>query len=189
MLTITDGPYNRLLLTLKKTKYRSYPTIRGKLYRTGSGRLDLGRNVVINSSRRSNHIGEASRTIFKIMRKESLLEIGDDSGMSNTTIVCYTQVRIGKHVKIGGGTRIYDYDFHELDYRLRMDKKTDIGASKPVEIGDHAFIGAYSMILKGVRIGEKSIVGAGSVVTKSIPPGEVWAGNPAKFIKKLDFDD
>ena len=60
------------------------------------------------------------------------------------------------------------------------------GATSPVIIKDGAFIGAHSIILKGVIIGEKSIVGAGSVVTKSIPDGEIWAGNPAKFIRKIE---
>lgn len=38
--------------------------------------------------------------------------------------------------------------------------------------------------MKPVTIGEDAIVGAGSVVTKDIPAGEVWAGNPARFIRK-----
>ena len=52
-------------------------------------------------------------------------------------------------------------------------------------IGEDVFIGAHSIILKGVTIGARSIVGAGSVVTKDIPADEVWAGNPAKCIRKL----
>lgn len=52
-------------------------------------------------------------------------------------------------------------------------------------IEDNVFIGARCIILKGVTIGENSIVGAGSVVTKSIPANEIWAGNPAKFIRKI----
>lgn len=56
---------------------------------------------------------------------------------------------------------------------------------KPVVIGDDCFIGAGTMILKGVTIGARSVIGAGAVVTKSIPSDEVWAGNPAKLIKKL----
>lgn len=47
-------------------------------------------------------------------------------------------------------------------------------------------MGAHTIILKGVTVGAKSIIGAGSVVTKSIPDGEIWAGNPAHFIRKID---
>ena len=46
-------------------------------------------------------------------------------------------------------------------------------------------IGAGSTILPGITIGEGAMVGAGSVVTKNIPAGEVWVGNPAKFLKKI----
>jgi acetyltransferase-like isoleucine patch superfamily enzyme len=46
-------------------------------------------------------------------------------------------------------------------------------------------IGANATILGGVIIGEKSMIGAGSVVTKNIPDGELWVGNPAKFIRKI----
>lgn len=53
-----------------------------------------------------------------------------------------------------------------------------------VELCDDCFIGANTVICKGVRIGKNAIVGAGSVVTKDIPDNEIWAGNPAKFIKK-----
>lgn len=48
-----------------------------------------------------------------------------------------------------------------------------------------ATIGAGSTILPGLTIGENALVGAGSVVTCDIPAGEVWAGNPARFIRKV----
>ena len=47
-----------------------------------------------------------------------------------------------------------------------------------------AFIGLRTIVCSSVVIGEGAIVGAGSIVTKSIPDYEVWAGNPARFIKK-----
>lgn len=42
-------------------------------------------------------------------------------------------------------------------------------------------------MLNAVTIGRNSVVGAGSIVTKDIPDNEVWAGNPARFIRKLEF--
>lgn len=53
-----------------------------------------------------------------------------------------------------------------------------------VELKDFCFIGAGSIICSPVQIGKNAIVGAGSVVTKDIPDNEIWAGCPAKFIKK-----
>lgn len=49
-----------------------------------------------------------------------------------------------------------------------------------------ASIGAGSTVLCGITIGEGAMVGAGSVVTKDVPAGEVWYGNPAKFVRKID---
>lgn len=59
--------------------------------------------------------------------------------------------------------------------------------SGDVYIGDNAFIGARTIISKPIKIGKNAVVGAGSVVTKDIPDGEVWAGNPARFIRKREI--
>jgi UDP-2-acetamido-3-amino-2,3-dideoxy-glucuronate N-acetyltransferase len=56
----------------------------------------------------------------------------------------------------------------------------------PTRIARGASVGSNATILCGVTVGAGAIVGAGSVVTKSIPPGEVWAGNPARFLRKVD---
>ena len=53
-----------------------------------------------------------------------------------------------------------------------------------IHIKRGAYIGCNTVVCKPVTIGENVIVGAGSIVTKDIPDGEVWAGNPARFIKK-----
>ena len=83
-------------------------------------------------------------------------------------------------------TKIYDTDFHSINYDDRVTNSDINPGVKPVEIKEGAFIGAFTIILKSVTIGEHSVISAGSVVTKNIPPNEVWGGNPAKFIKKLD---
>lgn len=48
-----------------------------------------------------------------------------------------------------------------------------------------ASIGANSTIVCGHTIGENAMIGAGSVVTHDIPAGELWYGNPARFIRKI----
>jgi len=53
-------------------------------------------------------------------------------------------------------------------------------------IGRNAKIGANATVLPDIKIGENSLVGSGSVVTKDVPEGVVVAGNPAKFIKKIE---
>jgi acetyltransferase-like isoleucine patch superfamily enzyme len=70
----------------------------------------------------------------------------------------------------------------------RIDPKLDMQRKRmaKVTIGRNAFIGAGSFILKGVEIGDNAVIGAGSVVTKSVPANEIWAGNPARFIKKIN---
>ncbi len=57
-----------------------------------------------------------------------------------------------------------------------------------VYIKENAFLGANTIITKPITIGKCSVVGAGSVVTKDIPDFEIWAGNPAKFIKKISCE-
>lgn len=52
-----------------------------------------------------------------------------------------------------------------------------------------ASIGAGSTILCGITIGENAMIGAGSVLTKNVPAGELWYGNPARFVRKIDANN
>lgn len=53
-------------------------------------------------------------------------------------------------------------------------------------IGNNVSIGSNATILGNVSIGDGAMIGAGSVVTKDVPSGEVWVGNPARFLKKRE---
>lgn len=151
------------------------------------GTFLIGKNFTINNTIASNPIGRNFQCIFKVDRN-AFLQIGDNVGMSGTTIVCLKEVVILNNVKIGGNTCIYDTDFHSLNAEDRNKKVEDLGKvkKKRVFIGKNVFIGAHVTILKGVNIGENSIIGACSVVSKDIPANEIWAGNPAKYIRKID---
>jgi acetyltransferase-like isoleucine patch superfamily enzyme len=59
---------------------------------------------------------------------------------------------------------------------------------KQTTIGNDVWIGAKTIVSAGVTIHDGAVIGGGSVVTKDIGPYEIWAGNPARFIRKR-FDD
>ncbi|MDB5157650.1 MAG: transferase hexapeptide repeat containing protein [Mucilaginibacter sp.] len=131
-----------------------------------------------------NPIGRSHKCVFVIGPK-GVLTIGDNVGISFTAINCQKHILIKDNVVIGGGCCIYDSDFHPLDVGKRNSKDQDSIKIAEVIIEENVFIGANSTILKGVTIGMNSIIGACSVITKNIPTGEIWAGNPAVFIRKI----
>ena len=57
--------------------------------------------------------------------------------------------------------------------------------SNPPKIGPYVRIGSRSIIGAGLVIGDNAMIGMGSVVTKNIPSGELWFGNPAKYIRDV----
>jgi acetyltransferase-like isoleucine patch superfamily enzyme len=145
----------------------------------------FGDNIIFNS-----YTGHSWNCKCKILvTKDAVLHIGDNSGMNGVMIFCSNKIIIGNDVKIGGGTRISDSNHHSLNYLERRDIKNDAMYAKtsPIYIENDAFIGANCIINKGVTIGARSIIAAGSVVVKSIPEDEIWGGNPAKFIKKINL--
>ena len=86
------------------------------------------------------------------------------------------RIHIGNNTTITAGVKILT---HYLDPTL-AGRHFRLG---DVHIGENVFIGVNSIICNSVSIGDGAIIGAGSIVTKDIPPYQVWAGNPAKYIK------
>lgn len=122
------------------------------------------------------------------VQKGARLIIGEYSGITNTIIQCHEEIVIGNHVNIGAGCMIMDSNFHSTNWQDRLDRRKDIENHRnaPVKIGDVVFIGARSIVCKGVTIGDHSMIAAGSVVVNNVPANEVWGGNPARFIKKIN---
>lgn len=174
--------YNYYTLKRNHIKYQSDLHIKGKLFIMGN--IEIGRNVSINSGYKYNPIGGSDRTILFTHGNGKII-IGNNVGISNSAIVAADNITIEDNVMIGGNCKIYDTDFHSIKNEHRMQKPDTHIKTAPVYIMEGAFIGAHSIILKGVIIGKHSVIGAGSVVTKSVPDGEIWAGNPAHFIRKV----
>lgn len=145
-------------------------------------RVSFGKNIWIN-----NFLGTGwfAPTLIRIGKKGTLT-IGNNTGINSSSISCYNSINIGNNVNIGGGTRIYDTDFHPIDWKLRMHSTSaDDTKTAPVVIEDNVFIGTGCIIGKGRRIGARSVIAAGSVVVKDIPADCIAGGNPCKVIKYL----
>ncbi len=175
---------NRLTMYSQDVKYLKYPEISGRIFVFNTGQCSIGQGIKFRSTTKSNFVG-----IYKpcslFVARNATLRIGNNSGFSGISIFCSSSISIGDYVNCGGNVSIWDTDFHPLDYEKRRIHDLAEIRSGPVKIGNDVFIGANSIILKGVTIGNKSIVGAGSVVTKNIPEGEIWSGNPAKYIRSI----
>ena len=154
-----------------------------------NARCMIGENFKMNSGAKYSDSGVNGKCRIEV-RDTAILTIGNNVGMSDVTITCHESITIGNNVLLGVGAQIRDTDNHSLNPEDRingLDWKNK--KSAPIIIKDNVFIGAYSFILKGVNVGSNSIIGACSVVTKNIPDNEIWAGNPARFIKSIKSNE
>lgn len=154
------------------------------LLHSQNGVLKIGKAFKCNNKVKSNSIGLIQPCIFNIGAEGSRIIIGDNVGISGSTISAAKSVTIGNNVLIGSGCLITDTDAHPLDWRERREGRNDLKGIAPVIIGNDVFIGARSIILKGVIVGDRAVIGAGSVVSKDVPADCIVAGNPAKVVKR-----
>lgn len=149
-----------------------------------TARIRIGARCRIQSGFAGNPVGGNQRMALWV-GPGACLTLGDDVGLSNSTIVCLRAVSIGDGVLLGGGSGVYDTDFHSLDPDQRARPGNPGARSAPITISRRAFVGGHSILLKGATVGEGAVIGAGSVVRAHVPPRQVWAGNPARFFSHL----
>ena len=125
-------------------------------------------------------------------------KIGKYSYIGNNSFVCDTDIgnftSISTDCYIGGTTHPIDWVstspvFHKHENIMKKNfARHEFDIFKRTTIGNDVWIGNRVMIKAGVTIGDGAVIGMGSVVTKDVGPYEIWAGNPARCIKKR-FDD
>lgn len=104
-------------------------------------------------------------------------------GMSNVIIGPVTignSVIFAQNIVLSG----LNHSYENIDLPISNQKET----TSPIIVEDECWVGANAVITAGVTLGKHSVVAAGAVVTKNIPPYCVAVGNPARVIKKYDFE-
>lgn len=129
----------------------------------------------------------------------SRISIGNNVFIGGETLLdCVSSIVIEDDVLISYQCVLADSDNHSIRYSTRKNDLNDwkmgkhdwsTTRSEPIKISRGSWIGARSIILKGVTLGEGVIVGAGSVVTKDVPAWTIVAGNPARIIREIPKDE
>jgi putative colanic acid biosynthesis acetyltransferase WcaF len=84
-------------------------------------------------------------------------------------------VRLGSHVCVSQQVYVCtgSHDYRQRTFDL---------ITRPVDVGDGAWLGARALVLGGVTVGANAVVAAGSLVTKDVPVAAIVAGQPARTI-------
>jgi acetyltransferase-like isoleucine patch superfamily enzyme len=102
----------------------------------------------------------------------------------NCVITSKEKIEIRKNCLIAEMVVIRDQD-HFFPRESENKSSDEKFITAPIEIGENVWIASKATILKGVTVGKNSVIGASAVVTSNVPESELWAGIPAKFLKKV----
>lgn len=185
---------NRRLFAARGIRFGRGMQVMGRVAVTGTARVTIGDDFLFTSGEAVNPISSNLEGCCHTEGRGEIV-IGNQVGMSSTRMWIKSGLHIGHRVNIGACVLLIDTDCHQMDYRMRRrDAAQHFGQeilaenilSAPITIEDDVWIGAHTLVLKGVTIGARSIIGAGSVVTRSIPPDCIAAGNPCRVIRSLN---
>lgn len=177
--------FNRWWFKAKGARIGKNFNVMGSASIAGSGNIVIGDNFCMTNGCAINPISSNVNGAFFTDSADATITIGNNVGMSSTRMWIHDSLSIGNNVKIGAGVLLIDTDCHPISYKVRRNSNEGT-FSAPIVIEDDVWVGAQSIVLKGVTIGARSIIGAGSVVTKSIPADCIAAGNPCKVIRKIN---
>lgn len=155
---------------LKMPSYFSFP-----IFFKGLNKVSIGKKVRIFPGARFEVHGEGS------------IIIGDNVGIGqNFHITSMGNLIIGRNTTITGNVCISNIIHSYNDVNKSISSQPLI--EKETIIGESCFIGFGAVILPGSKLGNYCIVGANSVVNGIFPDFSVIAGNPARLIKKYNFE-
>lgn len=122
-------------------------------------------------------------------------KIGDNCNICANVLI-ENDVTVGNNVTVKSGVQLWDgvtvednvFIGPNVTFTNDLFPRSKVHPKEYLKtiIKKGASIGANSTIVCGHTIGENAMIGAGSVVTKDVPAGELWYGNPARFVRKIE---
>jgi acetyltransferase-like isoleucine patch superfamily enzyme len=150
-------------------------------YIENKGKIEIGKQSCLFS----NRSGHTAKTALITDNKNACIKIGNHFTSQGARIYAADKIIIGEHVMLAAGVSISDSEGHPvcINVENRYHGKPQV---KPVIIGNNVWLAQNATVLNGISIGNNSIIGANSVVTHDVEENCVYAGVPAKLIKKLE---
>lgn len=162
--------HNNLVLNSPKYKHsreEAFLLLRDGAELTINGKVDL-----------------ASRATLQV-QKNAKLAIGRAHINHEASIIIGHDCTIGDGILISRAVRIFDSDFHKV-----LDEEgNQTNNPKPMNIGNHVWIGLGAIILRGSQIGDGAVISAGSVVMGKIKAGTNAVGNPARSFSNIRWEE
>ena len=172
----------------ERVQYNRNLVVNGRVQIHNKGHIKIGKNVKLNCNSLSNPVGIPHPVILCTQNKKAKIDIGNNVGISGSSLVAATSITIGNNVMIGGGCGIWDTDFHPMAPEMRKIHQTKDAKTASIIIEEDVFVGTKSIVLKGVTIGKGAIIAAGTVVNKSVPANSLAYGNPMQIKLKTNIN-
>lgn len=169
--------YIKLYIKSKKCLIEKPLKLRGVEY------ISLGTNIKIRKNYRIECIDK-----FSGVELYPRFNVGNNVIFNyNFTAFITDELSIGDDTIIASNVLITTEN-HGINLESKLSFARQPLDSKPIKIGKNVWIGQNSIILPGVTIGDNVVIGAGSVVTKDIYSNCIVAGNPAKILKRYNYE-
>lgn len=125
----------------------------------------------------------------------------NDRTSKDVKVRIFNNVYIGRNnfFTVGGGIEIKEYSIlgdncsflcsnHCFDNPLFPYSLSGSTINQQISLGVNCWLGINVTIIGNVKVGHGSVIGANSLVTKDIPPFSLVVGNPARIIKRFNFN-
>jgi sugar O-acyltransferase (sialic acid O-acetyltransferase NeuD family) len=135
-----------------------------------------------------SRLGLAEERFARIVHPAAVIRTSSSIGPGSVVlagVVATTAVHIGAHVAVMPGT-IFTHDDVVSDYATFA---SGVRLSGGVTIGEGAYVGAGAVVREDVTVGDWAVIGMGSVVLDDVPRAEIWAGTPARHLRRLELPD